>query len=421
VSEPRNDHPRGLTTEDFEIPRPVYAVWEVTRHCDQPCQHCGSRAGPKLDDELSTEETLEVARSLARLGCRECALIGGEAYLRKDLPRIIEELVAGGVRVVMQTGGRGLTAERATKLKAAGLSGVGVSIDGLGEVHDTLRGNAGSFDAALRALHHARDAGLVITANTQINRLNLHQLEELSRLLRNEGVAVWQVQLTVPMGHAADRPEWLLQPWQMIDVVETLATIQRDAIAEHAQRGGEGPVFNVFANNNVGYFGPHEEILRSTPGGISAHWHGCRAGINLVGIEADGVVKACPSLPTTPYDGGNVRDLSLDHLWAHSERVRFARDRDTSELWGFCASCYYADTCRAGCSWTTHCLLGKRGNNPWCYHRATQLRRRGVRERLVQVERAPHTFFDHGRFELVEEPWSDEEDAPPARRLPLLG
>jgi radical SAM protein with 4Fe4S-binding SPASM domain len=409
-----------LTTEDFDVARPVYAVWEVTRHCDQPCQHCGSRAGPKLDDELSTEETLEVARALARLGCRECALIGGEAYLRKDLPRIIEELVEGGVRVVMQTGGRGLSPERARTLKAAGLSGVGVSIDGLGETHDTLRGNTGSFDAALRALNHARDAGLVITANTQINRLNLGELEKLSRLLRDEGVSVWQVQLTVPMGHAADRPEWLLQPWQMIDVVETLAAIQSDAIAEHTEQGREGPIFNVFANNNVGYFGPHEEILRSTPGGISAHWHGCRAGINLVGIEADGVVKACPSLPTIPYDGGNVRELTLDHLWEHSERVRFARDRDVDELWGFCESCYYADTCRAGCSWTTHCLLGKRGNNPWCYHRATQLRRRGLRERLVQVERAPNTFFDFGRFELVEEPWTDDEDAPPPRRLPLL-
>lgn len=415
------ESPRILTTDDFETPRPVYAVWEVTRHCDQPCQHCGSRAGPKLDDELSTEETLEVARSLVRLGCRECALIGGEAYLRKDLPRIIEELVKGGVRVVMQTGGRGLTRERATRLAAAGLSGVGVSIDGLQASHDLLRGNAGSFEAALRALHHARDAGMVITTNTQINRVNLDELVPLSRLLRDEGARVWQVQLTVPMGHAADRPEWLLQPWQMIEVVETLAAIQQDAIEEHARQGGEGVAFNVFANNNVGYFGPHEEILRSVPGGISTHWHGCRAGINLVGIEADGVVKACPSLPTGPYDGGNVREMSLEHHWEHSERVRFARDRDASELWGFCESCYYADTCRAGCSFTTHCLLGKRGNNPWCYHRATQLRRRGLRERLVQVERPPNHFYDFGRFELVEEPWRDEDEAPKVRRLPLMG
>lgn len=410
------DPPRTLTLEDFERPSPAYAVWEVTRHCDQPCQHCGSRAGPKLDDELSTEEALEVARSLVRLGCRECALIGGEAYLRKDLPQLIAELVAGGVRVVMQTGGRGLNSRRCAQLAEAGLAGVGVSIDGLEETHDTLRGNRGSFAAARSALRHAREAGLVITANTQINRLNLAELTELSDLLRSEGAEVWQTQLTVPMGRAADRPEWLIQPWQVLEVVDTLAAIQRRAIEEY---DGTGPLLNVFANNSIGYFGPHEELLRSTPGGISTHWQGCRAGINLVGVEADGVVKACPSLPTAPYDGGNVRELSLEELWAQSERIRFSRDRDSSELWGFCATCYYADACRAGCSWMAHAYLGRRGNNPLCYHRATQLKRQGKRERLQQVEAAPKEFYDLARFEVVEEAWGVDEPSPP-RRLPLV-
>lgn len=407
---------RVLTVDDFENPHPAYVVWEVTRHCDQPCQHCGSRAGPRLDEELDTEQLLEVARGIARLGCRECALIGGEAYLRKDLPLLVKELVSHGVRTVMQTGGRGLNERRIEVLEEAGMAGIGVSIDGLGPTHDQLRGNAGSAEAAWRALERIGRSSMVATANTQINRLNLHELVELSRRLRAAGVRVWQVQLTVPMGRAADRPEWILQPWQIPTVLDTLAAIQREGIEEH---DGEGPVFNVFANNNIGYFGPHEELLRSTPGMVSTHWRGCRAGINLMSVEADGVVKGCPSLPTAPYAGGNVKELSVEDLWESSEQVRFARDRDSSELWGFCKTCYYADICRAGCSWTAHCLLGKRGNNPWCYYRVDQLRRRGLRERLVQVEGAQNEFYDFGRFELVEEPWQDEVDEPPVRRLPL--
>jgi hypothetical protein len=50
-----------------------------------------------------------------------------------------------------------------------------------------------------------------------------------------------------------------------------------------------------------------------------------------------------------------------------------------------------------------HTTLGRRGNNPFFYHRVVQLRRRGVRERLVQVERAPELPYDIGRFEIVEE------------------
>lgn len=250
--------------------------------------------------ELTTDEALEVVQSLARLGCRECALIGGEAYLRRDLPVIIRALAEGGIRVVMQTGGRAFTRERADRLRAAGLVGLGVSLDGPRAVHDELRGNAGSYDAALRAMDNASAAGLILTANTQINRLNHRHLDEIFETIRARGAQTWQVQLTVPMGRAADRPDWIIHPWMIVPIVETLAALQVRAIEEHE---GDGPVFNIFANNNIGYFGPHEELLRSRPGGISTHWKGCRAGINLVGLESDGTVKACPSLPTAPYAG----------------------------------------------------------------------------------------------------------------------
>ena len=396
---------RALQAADFLEARPVYAVWELTMKCDQPCQHCGSRAGAARVKELETEEVFEVARSLARLGCREIALIGGEAYLRTDLHEIISFLASAGIRVVMQTGGRALTLERAHALRAAGLTGLGVSVDGPAHVHDELRGNVGSHEAAIRALDAGRAAGLITTANTQINRLNAHLLRETCAELRAHGIQTWQVQLTVPMGRAADHPEWILEPWRVVEVVDTLAAIQREAIENHVS----GVPFNVFANNNIGYFGPHEQTLRSRPGGGETHWRGCRGGINVLGIESDGTVKACPSLPTTPYAGGNVRELTLEHIWEHSEAVRFARDRDAEELWGHCRTCYYADACRAGCSWTAHCTLGRRGNNPFCYHRVTQLRKKGIRERLVMKERAPHVPYDHGVFELVEEPW----DAPP--------
>jgi len=60
---------------------------------------------------------------------------------------------------------------------------------------------------------------------------------------------------------------------------------------------------------------------------------------------------------------------------------------------------------RAGCTWTSEVTFGRPGNNPFCHHRALELRARGIRERLVRVEEAPGLPFDKGRFELVEEQW----------------
>lgn len=375
--------------------------------CDQPCEHCGSRAGAARKKELSTEEALEVARSLARLGCRETVLIGGEAYLRTDLLPIVRELTLGGIRVLLQTGGRAFTLERALALRDAGLAGVGVSIDGPARVHDRLRGNLGSHRAALAAIDNARAAGFPVGANSQINALNWDMLPEMAAELRAHGVEGWQVQITVPMGRAADRPDWILPPFRIVDVIDSLARIQTEAALEARARGVRP--FDVRLGNNIGYFGPHEMLLRSRPGGTESHYRGCNAGVNVVGIESDGTVKGCPSLPTLPYAGGSVTSMSLETLWRTSPEIGFARERGTEELWGFCAGCYYADTCRGGCSWTAHVTLGRRGNNPFCYHRVVQLRKKGIRERLVPKERAPGEPYDFGRFEIEEEPWPAEQ------------
>lgn len=414
--------PRTIRPEDLTSPRPIYAVWEITLRCDHACDHCGSRAGPVRDDELSTAELLEVADALARLGTREVTLIGGEAYLRSDVYELVEHLAKAGVRVTMQTGGRGLTAARAQRLRDAGLSAVGVSIDGTAAVHDTLRASPGSHDAALRAIESVRAAGMVVTSNSQINRLNMHELPEIAAELEAAGVRVWRGQLTAPMGRAADRPEWIVQPYMILEIIDTLARIQEDAAARARAKGlAEHQAFHVTLGNNLGYYGPHEHRLRARPDREHRFFSGCQAGQFVMGIESDGVVKGCPSLPTAPYVGGNVRELSLEEIWRDGGPIKFTRERTTDELWGRCASCYYGDVCRAGCSFTSHSTLGRRGNNPFCYYRADKLRQQGLREVLVLADRAPGAPYDFGRFELREEPWSDEPPAEEVRRsLPVV-
>ena len=417
------ESPRSIRAEDRETPRPIYAVWEITLRCDHACEHCGSRAGPVRDDELSTEELFEVADALVRLGTREVTLIGGEAYLRSDVYALVEHVAKQGPRVTMQTGGRGLTAERAKKLRASGLSAIGVSIDGLEATHDTLRAAPGSHAAAFRAIEHGRAAGLVVSSNTQVNRLNMHELPAIAAQLEAAGVAVWRAQLTAAMGRAGDHPDWILQPYMVLEVIDTLAEIQQRSFAAAKARGvPEARAFHVALGNNLGYFGPHERLLRSRPGKGDRYFTGCQAGQYVMGIESDGTVKGCPSLPTAPYTGGNVRTMTLEDIWRHGEAMKFTRERTIEELWGFCRTCYYADICRAGCSFTTHSALGRRGNNPFCYYRAAELRKQGLREELVHAQRPPGDPYDFGRFELREAPWSDAPPPEqPRRSLPVLG
>lgn len=374
--------------------KPLLAVWELTLRCDLACRHCGSRAGRARPDELSTGECLDVVRQLAELGTREVAIIGGEAYLRDDWLEIIRAIRGHGMLPTMTTGGRGMTCERAEAAARAGMHSVSVSVDGEEETHDRLRGVKGSHRSAFEALANLRAAGIPVGANTQINRLSMPELPQVFERLAAAGILSWQIQLTVAMGRAVDEPDVLLQPYDLVALFPMLAELV--GRAERAR-------VNVVAGNNVGYFGPHETVLRGRT--RAGHSCGCGAGLITLGIEADGTIKGCPSLATREWAGGNVRQASLRDIWERATPLRYMRDRTTRELWGFCASCYYADECRAGCTWTADVLFGRPGNNPYCHHRATELRKRGLRERLVRVEAAPGEPFDRGLFELIVEPF----------------
>ncbi len=373
--------------------RPIYAVWEITLACDLACRHCGSRAGRDRPDELTTAEALDLVAQMGRLGVKEVTLIGGEAYLRDDWLLLVRAIRDLGIPVSMTTGGRGLTPELIANAQAAGLSAISVSIDGDEETHDRLRGVAGSYRSALEAMRAARERGLRVACNTQINRLSAPLLEGILETVASLGVRAWQIQLTVPMGRAADEPEILLQPYDLLEVFPRLAALKK--------RCDELKVM-FWPGNNIGYFGPYESVIRGHY--LRGHGGSCGAGKATLGIEANGAIKGCPSLPTERWTGGNIRDDSLEAIWERSEPLRYMRDRTLDDLWGFCRSCYYAEECMSGCTWTSFVTLGKPGNNPFCHHRAIELSKQGKRERIVRVSEAPGQPFDHGVFAIVVEP-----------------
>jgi radical SAM protein with 4Fe4S-binding SPASM domain len=382
--------------EDAANRVPVSIVWEITLACDLACSHCGSRAGRRRRDELSTAEALDLVAQMAELGTRDVGLIGGEAYLRKDWLEIVAAVRAAGMECGLQSGGRNLTEERLAKAAAAGLQGVGISIDGLSEVHDAVRGVPGSYELALAALRNTSRHGMVATVNTQINTRSMPQLRELMDIVIEAGATNWQLAITVAMGHAADNPDLLLQPYQMLELMPLLAELSLEA----RERG-----LFIQPANNIGYFGPHESTIRNVVED-EIHWHGCNAGDTIFGIEADGTIKSCPGLPRV-YAGGNVRDKSLREIWETAEPLAFTRRRTVDDLWGYCHGCYYAEVCMAGCTWTSHALFGRAGNNPMCHYRALEMDKAGLRERLVKVKDAGGLPFDHGEFEIVVEPVPD--------------
>ena len=390
---------------------PRLAVWELTLKCNLGCKHCGSRAGTSRDYELTTAEALDLVDQLAEVGFREVILIGGEAYLREDWDVIARHIANSGMTCSIVTGGRDLNEQRIARAVLAGVSQIGISLDGLEKTHDALRGVSGSWENAIGAAQRVVESGLSLSINSQINRLSLPELPAIAETLVNLEVVGWQVMLTVPMGRAADRPLLLLQPYHLLSLIPLLLEI-RDNIFN--KKG-----IALVSGNNIGYESlSNKLILDGASAGTS--YSGCQAGIAGIGIEANGRIKGCPSLPTIPYAGKSIRDESLSTILQTSQPITHISKRNIKSLWGFCRTCEFADTCKAGCTWTAHTLLGRPGNNPYCYYRAESFDKAGQRERVRLKASAPGQPFDHGTYEIVIEEKDLPEDFPLIDPIPLL-
>ena len=136
-----------------------HCVWELTLACCFNCAYCGSRGGRARENELTTEECLDVARQLGEIGLKRISLIGGEVFMRPDWEQIARALTSRGIITCIITNGFRLTPGMIDALKNLNIESVAVSLDGVEEVHDPFR-QKGSYRRALEAIDTLTAAGI---------------------------------------------------------------------------------------------------------------------------------------------------------------------------------------------------------------------------------------------------------------------
>ncbi len=355
-------HERARRRVEAKGWRPRNCVWEVTLECNLRCGHCGSRAGKARADELSTTEALRVVGELAVLGTELLTLSGGEPTLREDWDIIAKAATERGVLVNMVTNGvygSGRSAsEIARRAKAAGMTNVGISVDGPKEVHDSIRG-AGTYEKTLNSIREFTNEGVRVAVLTTINRMNFPVLEQIKALVQESGATMWRLQLGKPMGSLSDHMDWVIAPRQVPELVRRLATMK--------SQGG----VSLAIGDSIGYYGPHDKVLRGWGWRQRNEcWQGCQAGMHAIGIEANGGIKGCLSLQAKvgeadPFVEGNVRETSLLELWNRPGVFAYNRDFELDQLSGECRKCSKAKVCRGGARCVTS-AVGDMSDNPYC-------------------------------------------------------
>lgn len=226
----------------------------------------------------------------------------------------------------------------AEAMKKSGIATVAISIDGTREIHNEIR-KEGAFEHAETSFGIMKELGIETGAVTTITNKNIHILGELKEELIRMGVKTWQVQLGLPMGNLKEKPDWVLAPEQVNDVI--------DFCYETAKEGR----IKIFPADCIGYYTKKELEVKKISYGTDmvSIWDGCNAGTRGFGVLHDGKILGCTSIRDTNYIEGSIRERSLREIWEDENSFSWRRNMTKENLEGHCKTCVYGSKCLGGC------------------------------------------------------------------------
>lgn len=301
--------------------------WECTLRCNLSCRHCGSDCKQiSAIKDMPKEDFGRVLDSVAAATDPHKVMInitGGEPLCRPDLEECGRMIYEKEFPWGMVTNGLALTPQRYQRLLQSGLRAMTISLDGIGETHDWMRGRKGSFERAAAAIKMVIDSGeIAFDVVTCVNKRSFTQLADIKEFLIGLGLKNWRLFTVFPVGRAAEDPELQLSNEEFKGLMDFIKTTRKEGRIM-AEYGCEG------------FLGNYEGDVRS-------HFYICSAGITVGSVLADGSISACPSI-RADYHQGNVYQDDFMEVW----NTRFQPFRDRSWMHkDQCASCKVWKYCK---------------------------------------------------------------------------
>ena len=314
----------GIMRREHEL-RQLF--WECTLRCNLHCRHCGSDCKVQTDrQDMPKEDFLRVLDSVAAKTDPHQVFVvvsGGEPLMRDDLEECCAEIYHKGFPWGMVTNGLYLTSDRLKSLLKAGMHSVTISLDGLEEDHNWMRGHKDSFrrvDEAITML--VARPSLTFDIVTCVTHRNYSKLAEIREYLVGKGVGRWRIFSVFPAGRAAKDPEMLLSNEEYRGMLDFIRETRKEGRIR-LDYGCEG------------FLGNYEGEVRD-------HFYTCQAGVSIGSVLIDGSISACTSIRGN-YKQGNIYEDDFMDVW--EQRFQAYRDRAWMKT-GACQDCSYFRYCQ---------------------------------------------------------------------------
>jgi radical SAM protein with 4Fe4S-binding SPASM domain len=317
------------------VPNALLLQWHITDRCNLRCAHCYQES--YTGEELEFRDLLHILDQFRELLDRwQCGggqrvrghvtVTGGEPFVRSDFPDLLEVLAARRDRCTFAilTNGSFIDASLARQLQRLAPAFVQVSIEGVPESHDRVRGS-GSFARTVAAIQTLVRHGIRTFVSFTAHRGNFREFGEVARVGRQLGVTrVWADRL-IPHGSGSGLTDHILTP----EETREFFGIMYQARIEASRKW--------FSPTEIAM---HRAVQFLLAGGTPYH---CAAGDTLITVMPNGDVFPCRRMPIRV---GNTLETPLVEIYYGNDLLCALRDRN--RISQGCEDCCYAGLCRGG-------------------------------------------------------------------------
>jgi radical SAM protein with 4Fe4S-binding SPASM domain len=279
--------------QDGVLPSLRYLQLHITERCNLDCLHCYLGEKEKRDLEINV-----IKKALAEFSPNglKVLITGGEPLMHKDFWDVAQLASAFPVRLELLSNGTMITEKVARRL-AKYVHGVQISLDGMKDGHEYLRGRE-SFEKAVRGIKNASKY-LDVSIATMVHKGNLKEFEKLEDFVLKIGAKEWNLDIPSLAGNA--------KPYILPTDLEVAEVFRRYGFGSGVHEGDQG--------------------------------YSC--GSHICTIDIDGGVSKCGFFEDAV---GNIKAEDLKLLW------RRVVERYTPPIGDLkCSSCTVVEDCRGGC------------------------------------------------------------------------
>ncbi len=349
-------------------------IWNLIRRCNLTCKHCyTTSADINFPGELSTAEIYQTMDDLKDYKVPVLILSGGEPLLHPDIFEISSRAKDMGFYLALSSNGTLITKENISKIADIDYQYVGVSLDGIGQTHDSFRQKQGSYLQSLNGIRLCIDHGIKVGIRYTLTKDNEHDFSSMLKLMDDENIDKFYLSHLNYGGRG--------NKYRKDDAAFKLTRRVMDQLFDQCllweQQAAEREI--VTGNNDADAVYFLHWVKKNFPDRVDhikiklEQWGGNASGVNVANIDNLGNVH--PDTFWWNYSLGNVKNRKFSNIWQDVSDPLMAGLKQTPRpLEGRCAICSYQKICNGN----TRVRAQQVFDNPWaedpgCYLHSTEI------------------------------------------------